>query len=129
MLIIIFSKMSCPKKLEDSGTPWVSGSNSPECGGCPLHIEELVSVRRGRRRREVVSAAGGQFSEKVNSEDPNPIQIQSPDPSPANIYSAVTQIIRELLFVVEAQAAYCCCKKISVMTVSYRDETQSTRYH
>ena len=54
--------MSCPKKLEDSGTPWVSGSNSPECGGCPLHIEELVSVRRGRRRREVVSAAAaGQF--------------------------------------------------------------------
>ena len=65
------------------------------------------------------------FSEKVNSED----SAKSPDPSPANIYSAVTQIIRELLFVVEAQAAYCCCKKISVMTVSYRDETQSTRYY
>ena len=53
------------KVLKDSGTPWVSGSNSPECDGCPVssvHIEESVSavcqsVRRGRRRGEAVSKA------------------------------------------------------------------------
>ena len=77
-------KVSCSKELEDSGTRWVSGSNSPECDGCPVssvHIEESVSavcqsVRRGRRRGEAVSKAAaptatGHFNigfRKVNSE-------------------------------------------------------------
>ena len=76
-VLIIFSKVSCPKKLEDSGHRGCPEATHRSVGTVHVHIEELVSVRRGRRRREVVSAAGGQFSEKVNSEDPNPIQIQS----------------------------------------------------
>ena len=60
-VLIIFSKVSCPKKLEDSGHRGCPEATHRSVGTVHVHIEELVSVRRGRRRREVVSAAAGQF--------------------------------------------------------------------
>ena len=57
--LIIFSKVSCSKKTHgQGGCP--EATRRTEWGRClveSVHIEESVSVRRGRRRGEVVSAA------------------------------------------------------------------------